>query len=250
MRKNILLSLLLINVAALNAMDKKIALIGEYNPDLLSHQTTNAAIEHSNKSIGTNIKSQWIATHDISIPLLKEYSGIWIAPGSCYKNIDKTLMAIKYAREHNIPCLGTCGGFQQIIIEYARNVLGHHDAQHEEYDPCSSNLFISSLSCSLTGKELNLTFVPESKVATFYNSHQATENSYCSFGINPKVIQLFKQGPLEIVGADSDNEIRAVEIKSHPFFIGTLFVPQNKSTQTNPHALITAFLKVITETTL
>jgi len=249
MKKIAVLSLLLSSVALLNAMDKKIALIGEYNRDLLSHQATNAAIEHSNKKIGTNVATQWISTNDISITLLKEYAGIWITPGTVYKNIDKTLMAIKYAREHNVPCLGTCGGFQQIIIEYARNVLGHQDAQHEEYDPSASNLFISSLSCSLIGREMNLTFVPQSKIATIYETCKATENSYCSFGLNPQVVQLFNEGPLQIVGSDSDNEIRAVEIQLHPFFIGTLFVPQNRSTDTNPHALITAFLKVITQST-
>ena len=247
MRKNILLSLLLIAIGSLNAMDKKIALIGEYNPALPSHQKTNAAIEHSNKKIGTHIKGQWISTNDISIPLLQEYAGIWITPGSFYKNTDKTLQAIKYARENNIPCLGTCGGFQQMVIEYARNVLNHHDAQHEEYDPYSSNLFISSLSCSLTCKELNLTFVPESKIAKFYDVCQATENSYCNFGLNPETIKLFNEGPLQLVGTDSDNVIRAVEIESHPFFIGTLFVPQNRSIENHPHALIIAFLKIINE---
>lgn len=249
MKKFIVLSLLLSSVVLLNAMDKKIALIGEYNYDLLSHQAINAAIEHSNKKLGINVAAQWISTNDISIPLLKEYAGIWITSGTVYKNIDKTLMAIQYAREHNVPCLGTCGGFQQIIIEYARNVLGHHDAQHEEYDPSSSNLFISSLSCSLIGGEMDLAFAPQSKIATCYEVCKATESSYCSFGLNPKVVQLFNQGPLQIVGFDSDNEIRAVEIQSHCFFIGTLFVPQNRSTDSNPHVLITAFLKVVAQST-
>ncbi len=58
-----------------------------------------------------------------------------MAPGSPYKNMDNTLWTIRYAREHDIPLLGTCGGFQHVIIEIARNVLGIEDAEHAEYDP-------------------------------------------------------------------------------------------------------------------
>ena len=81
--------------------------------------------------------------------MIDEYSAIWVAPGSPYKNLEKTLEAIRYAWENGVPCLGTCGGVQHMIIEYARNILGYKDAQHAEYDPCASNLFISSLACSL-----------------------------------------------------------------------------------------------------
>ena len=98
--------------------------------------------------------------------LFKNYSGIWVVPGSPYKDVDKTLWAIRYARTHNIPCFGTCGGFQHMIIEYSRNLLNFKDAQHAEYDPYASTLFISQLTCSLAGREMSLQFVPGSQVAT------------------------------------------------------------------------------------
>lgn len=90
---------------------------------------------------------------------------MWVTPGSPYKNLEKTLWAIRFARENGIPCFGTCGGFQHMVLEYARNVLGYQDAQHAEYDPYASSLFISALACSLAGRTMELHFEPGSRVA-------------------------------------------------------------------------------------
>lgn len=226
-------------------MTKSIALLGEYTPTFPPHLSTNAAIEHAKAASGLDISADWISTADIDHTLFERYSGIWIAPGSPYKNMDKTLAAIRYARENGIPCFGTCGGFQHMILEYARNVLGFKDAQHAEYDPYASNLFISELACSLVGRQLPLTFEPGSRVAEIYGALTATEQYYCNFGINPEFIEILKQGPLRITGADTEGEIRVIEWPGHPFFIGTLFVPQVRSTPERPHPLVSAFLRAL-----
>ncbi len=59
------------------------------------------------------------------------------------------------------------------------------DAQHAEYDPYASNLFISQLTCSLAGRTMHLMFEPGSRVAAIYSATTATEQYYCNFGINP-----------------------------------------------------------------
>jgi len=229
-------------------MKKKVALLGEYTPTFQPHISTNLAIKHSCSFLSVDIEGDWVSTDNISDSLFDDYSGIWVAPGSPYKNMDKTLWAIRYARENGIPCLGTCGGFQHIIIEYARNVLGFKDAQHAEYAPYASNLFISKLDCSLVGREMVLNFVAESEIAGIYGALTAIEQYYCNFGVNPEYIPLLKGGSLDITGSDSEGEVRVIEISAHPFFIGTLFVPQAKSTSLVPHPLVTAFLKAIVET--
>jgi CTP synthase (UTP-ammonia lyase) len=229
-------------------MKKKVALLGEYTPTFQPHISTNLAIKHSCSLLSVDIEGDWVSTDNISDSLFDDYSGIWVAPGSPYKNMDKTLLAIRYARENGIPCLGTCGGFQHIIIEYARNVLGFKDAQHAEYDPSASNLFISKLDCSLVGREMVLNFVAESEIAGIYGALTAIEQYYCNFGVNSEYIPLLKGGSLDITGSDSEGEVRVIEISAHPFFIGTLFVPQAQSTSLVPHPLVTAFLKSIVET--
>lgn len=226
-------------------MSKSIALLGEYTPTFPPHASTNAAIEHSRSLLGADMSANWLSTEDIDSTLFECHSGIWVAPGSPYKNMEKTLWAIRYARENNIPCFGTCGGFQHIVIEYARNVLGFRDAQHAEYDPYSSKLFISQLACSLAGREMQLEFVAGSQVASIYGSLSATEHYYCNFGVNPDCIGELKRGPLSITGADYEGEVRVIEYPSHPFFIGTLFVPQTRSKPEIPHPLVTAFLRAV-----
>ena len=138
----------------------QIAILGEFDPEFPPHAATNAAILHSSQHLRAEVRGVWLSTQDIHLDLVKEYAGMWVAPGSPYKDLEKTLSAIRYARENLLPCFGTCGGFQHIVIEYARNVLGFKDAHHAEYDPYASNLFISSLARSLVGREMSLTLVP------------------------------------------------------------------------------------------
>jgi CTP synthase (UTP-ammonia lyase) len=233
----------------MNHMPRLIAVLGEYNPSYGPHLATDAAIEHSKTSLSADVAAEWISTQAIKEKRLSGYSGLWIAPGSPYKNLENTLCAIRYAREQRIPCLGTCGGFQHMLLEYARNVLSLKDTGHAEYDPYSSNLFISQLACSLEGREMRLNLVPGSQVAGIYGSTSAQEHYYCNFGVNPDYVPLLKQGPLNISGSDAEGEVRVVEYPGHLFFIGTLFVPQQRSTSQKPHPLVTAFMKAVLEST-
>jgi CTP synthase (UTP-ammonia lyase) len=226
-------------------VSKSIALLGEYTPTFPPHVSINAAIEHSRNILGVDISTEWISTADIEPNLFERYSGLWIAPGSPYKSMEKTLWAIRYARENNISCFGTCGGFQHIVLEYARNVLGIKDAQHAEYDPYASKLFISQLACSLAGRDMQLSFAPGSQIAAIYGGLSATEHYYCNFGVNPDCVRELKQGPLNISGSDVEGEVRVIEYPGHPFFIGTLFVPQTRSKPDAPHPLVTAFLEAV-----
>jgi len=66
-------------------------------------------------------------------------NGIWLAPGSPYASFDNVLGVIRFARERNVPFLGTCGGFQHVLIEFARNVLGIADADSAEHTGFTGN---------------------------------------------------------------------------------------------------------------
>jgi len=224
---------------------KSIALLGEFNPQSKTHAATNAAIEHSCAALGCRVAGIWVSTEDIETSLLADFAGVWVAPGSPYKNLEKTLQAIRYAREQNIPCFGTCGGFQHMVLEYARSVLNFKDAQHAEYDPYASDLFISKLTCSLAGREMRLSFVVGSMVAQIYGSLSATEEYYCNFGVEPDKVELLKSGQLQITGSDAEGEIRVLELPGHPFYMGTLFGPQARSTPEHPHPLVSAFVRAV-----
>ena len=70
-----------------------------------------------------------------------------------------------------------------------------------------------------------------------------TEQYYCNFGVNPDYVGTLRSGALQIVGSDDEGEVRVVELAGHPFFVGTLFVPQHRSTPSEPHPLVSAFVE-------
>jgi CTP synthase (UTP-ammonia lyase) len=157
--------------------------------------------------------------------------------------MEGALTAIQLARGQRIPLLGTCGGFQHIILEYARNMLGFADAEHEESSPQASRRFISRLSCSLVGRTGNITLKPDSLVARTYGRTRIEEQYRCNFGLNPEYVDALCSSALRIVGLDNDGAVRVVELAEHPFFVGTLFVPQHISSPSAPHPLVSGFVK-------
>ena len=150
---------------------------------------------------------------------------------------------VRYARETCVPLLGTCGGCQHVVIEFARNVLGLSDAAHAEYDPYASRLIITPLSCSLVGGEMNVDLARGSHAASSYQAESTREQYYCNFGINPEWEAALDSGGLRIVGRDAQGESRIFELSNHLFFIATLFVPNLRSTAAKPHPLIRAWIR-------
>jgi CTP synthase (UTP-ammonia lyase) len=89
---------------------KRVALIGEYDPGFRPHAATDAAILHSQAELGVEVSASWLSTEDIDAGTIEMFSGIWVAPGSPYRDMSKTIWAIRHARENGVPRLGTCGG--------------------------------------------------------------------------------------------------------------------------------------------
>src|SRR5437868_10308967 len=114
----------------------RIAILGDFNPNFSTHHALNDSVRQISKQFADDIQFDWITTDTFNINMFKKiYSGLWIAPGSPYKNEENVMSAITYARERKIPTLGNCGGFQHMLIEYARNVVGIKNANHEETNP-------------------------------------------------------------------------------------------------------------------
>lgn len=227
----------------------KLAIIGDYNDNFRPHKATNEAIVHSSDKFGLDISYDWVATDRIEKEfdtIISTYKGFWIAPGSPYKSMTGALEIIKFARQNNVPTLGTCGGFQHMVIEFARNVLDITDAEHAEYDPYASKLVVNPLSCSLAGQTLDIE-ITDTNSTTYkvFGTNKIKEKYYCNFGLNPEYQNQLHDKGFKIVGTDSLNEARILELDNHPFFIATLFVPQDNSTQDKPHKLVTTFLQQI-----
>jgi CTP synthase (UTP-ammonia lyase) len=214
----------------------KMGILGDFRPDNPTHRATGESIRHAANAIGKPIEAVWLPTDEPH--LFAQFQGFVGAPGSPYKSLAGALDGIRYAREHGVPFLGTCGGFQHLVIEYARNVMGIHEAAHAETDPYASRLVVTPLSCSLAGKTMDVTISPGTRAACVFPGLQTTESFYCNFGLNPAYEQALQTAGLTISGRDQNGEPRIAELSHHPFYFGTLFVPQARSTLGSPHPLV------------
>src|SRR5689334_4524942 len=105
----------------------RIAIVGDFQPEHDTHPATRAAIGHASARSGHDHEAVWVATPDVAgraAEVLAGFHGVWIAPGSPYASMQGALDAITWAREERVPLLGTCAGFQHIVLEHGRNVLG------------------------------------------------------------------------------------------------------------------------------
>jgi CTP synthase (UTP-ammonia lyase) len=213
-----------------------LAVVGDYGPERVTHRATQEALT------AAGARFEWLATEDAaraSEDELARYGGFLVAPGSPYASMDGALKAIRVARERGIPLLGTCGGFQHVVVEFVRSVLGERDAEHAETSPDASQLAVTPLACSLDGTESEVRFAPGSRVAELYGAERSVEPFFCSFGLNPAYRERIEAAGLLITGWDADGEPRALELAGRPFFVGTLYVPQARP---GVHPLVAALV--------
>ena len=221
----------------------RVALVGDYNSTVIAHQAIPLALDNAAEYVGVTVDYDWLPTPEVTSPEdLVGYDAIWCVPASPYQNEDGAFLAIRYARENQIPFLGTCGGFQHAIIEYARNVLDWDDAGHAETNR-EGRLVIGPLSCSLVEKSDAIELKPGSLIAEAYGWSQIEEGYHCNYGIADFFADQMETSELQPTGWDKQGEIRVVELRGHPFFVGTLFQHERNALKSMPSPLVEALLK-------
>ncbi|HID4130875.1 TPA: CTP synthase C-terminal region-related (seleno)protein [Pluralibacter gergoviae] len=221
----------------------RIALVGDVNPDVIAHKAIPLAIDDAAAVLALTVEYEWLATRDIqSADALSGFDAVWVVPASPYQNADGAFIAIRHARENGLPFLGTCGGFQHAIIEYARNMLGWEDAAHAETDS-EGRMVIAPLACSLVEKSDVIELRPNTLIAKAYGRESIEEGYHCNYGIAPEFAAGLEAGPLRVSGWDEEGEIRAVELTTHPFFVATLFQHERNALAGRPAPLVHAFLR-------
>ena len=229
----------------------RVGIIGDYDPDKPSHKATDAALEHVTESLVAFVETEWLPTELLEERATEEekrFDAFWCAPGSPYTSMSGAIEMIKVVRESKKPFIGTCGGFQHAVIEYAINVLGIANAAHTEYEPDAQDPFIAPLSCSLARQSAQVELSPDSKVHGFYGQTETEEEYRCNFGLASGSKKILEAGGLRVSGMDQNGEARVVELPDHDFYVATLFVPQMRSAAGNPHPLVVAFLQAALDT--
>ena len=235
----------------------RIGILGDFNPEFRSHHATNDSLQHAARKLGIAVESAWLPTPSLLEPtaatVLESFDGLWASPGSPYKSFDGMLKGIEFARVHDWPFLGTCGGFQYALIECARNVLGITDATTAEEDPKAKNIIVYPVACAvpnragdapkLSGRVSEIRLRPGSYLAGYYGKETVEEEFFCNYELNPEFEWTAMEAGFPVVARGAHEECRAIESPAHRFFIATLFQPQLSSNDTKPHPLVLAFVQ-------
>ena len=229
----------------------RIALVGDYSAGVPAHVAIPKALALAAAAVGAEVEAAWLPTDGIDTEdheALRAFDGIWCVPASPYRSMEGALHAIRTAREEGIPFLGTCGGFQHALIEYARNVLRMVDADHAESNPDAATAIVAPLACALVEARGTIHLTAGSRLAAIYGTRSAVEGYRCSYGLNPEYRARLNDGRLHVAAVDDDGEVRAVELDGHPFFFATLFQPERSALAgEDAHPLITAFVRAAAE---
>jgi CTP synthase (UTP-ammonia lyase) len=237
----------------------RIGILGDFNPEFPSHQATVNSLQHAAHKLNVRLESEWIPTPSLTASgvetALERFDGLWASPGSPYKSFEGMLKGIEFARRRDWPFLGTCGGFQYALIEFARNVLKISDADSAENNSGSKNIVIYPVACAvpgrkgdapkLSGKMPEIRLRPGSYLQSFYGKDKdvVTEEFFCNFEVNPEYEWATMEAGFPVVARGTQNEIRAIESPTHRFFIAALFQPQLSSTEKKPHPIVLAFVQ-------
>jgi CTP synthase (UTP-ammonia lyase) len=236
----------------------QLALIGDFTPEVVAHRAIPPALDLANQATGCTVTWDWIGTDTITDAprQLAAYAGVWCVPASPYRSMDGALAAIRFARETKRPFLGTCGGFQHALIEFARNIARIEGADHAETAkgtfhligdiPREPDLVITSLACSLVGQHENILFTPGSQMHRIFSGQPSHEAYHCNYGVNAVYRSRLEAAGLRFSGFDHERQIRALELPAHPFFLGTLFQPERSAFTGRSHPLIEALVQAVT----
>lgn len=236
-----------------------IALVGDRSPDVIAHRAIPRALELACAATDVRLRWEWVATRDLrDAPRdLARFSAVWAVPASPYENTAGALAAIRFARETKRPFLGTCGGFQHALIEFARHVVGFASADHAETNPDAALLVVTRLSCSLVEQNRNLRLVPGSLLHAAYGTDLINEGYRCNYGPAPEHRAALERAGLRFTAFDvssgtlsneaDQNEIRAAElpVDVHPFFVGTLFQPERAALRGEAPPLVAAYVRAV-----
>jgi CTP synthase (UTP-ammonia lyase) len=227
---------------------KRVGLIGDCNPDVMAHRLIPKSLALAAQITGVEVEPVWLPTNEIKVNDAQPFAGfagLWCVPASPYANMEGALWAIRFAREQGVPFLGTCGGFQHALIEFARNVVGIRDADHAETSPDAAIQVISLLSCSLVEQTGTIRLRENSLIHSACGGEKIVEAYHCRYGLNPEFRNRLEGGALQFTGWDENGDPRVLELRDHPFFVATLFQPERAALRGASHLLIRAFVRAL-----
>ncbi len=234
-----------------------IAVVGKYIDHRDAYKSIyealdHAGIAHSTRVIVNRIESEELERQDAEL-LLAGVDAILVPGGFGLRGIEGKIQAVRYARENQIPYFGICLGMQVAVIEHARYVLGHADANSTEFAAATKHPVICLLEDQKTVTQKGATMrlgaqacrlADDSLAARIYGVSEISERHRHRYEFNPEYRQAMTDAGLSLSGTSPDGRlVEIVEIPDHPWFLAVQFHPEFKSKPHEPHPLFLSFIE-------
>ena len=234
----------------------RVGIIGKYVSLPDAYLSVVESLHHAGAHHGADVKIDWIQAEEVEGMLaqgrLRDLDGIVVPGGFGERGIEGKIAAAGYARENDIPCLGLCLGMQVMTIEFARNALGMVAANSAEFDPRTPfpviDIMESQRGVADKGGTMRLgAYIAQlaegSQVAEIYGSTVVSERHRHRYEFNPKFRSRFDGTDFVCSGTSPDGRlVEFIELRNHPFWVGTQAHPEFKSRPTKPAPLFDAFV--------
>jgi CTP synthase len=230
----------------------KIGIITKYGVEDV-YISIKEALKHAGRQLSTEVAIEWLDAEQYTTRDLASLDGILIPGGFGNRGVEGMIGAITYAREHDKPLLGLCLGFQLSVIEFARNVVGYHDATSVEMGggtPIIALLpnqdSIDKLGGTMRLGDYSVQLAADSQLAKLYGATEVIERHRHRYEVNPEYIDRIEEKGLRFVGKNG-RRMEALELPDHPYFVATQFHPEFLSRPTHPSAPFVGFVKASLE---
>lgn len=233
-----------------------IALVGKYVELQDAYKSILESFIHAGAENECKVNVSYIHSELIDVAnverKIKDFDGVLIAPGFGNRGIEGKIETIKYIRENHIPFFGICLGMQCAVIEFARNVANISDAHSTEMVPTKNpviDLMEGQKGVLIKGGTMRLgsykcDLLKGSKAAQAYDKKQISERHRHRYEFNNRYLDILKEKGLTISGINPESGlVEIIEIADHPWFVGSQFHPELKSTVEKPHPLFVKFIK-------
>lgn len=238
-----------------------IALVGKYVELQDAYKSILESFVHAGAANECKVNVHTIQSEFVDASNVEEKIGgmdaVLVAPGFGERGLEGKIVAIKYAREHNVPFFGICLGMQMCVVEFARDVLGLKEAASAEVNPSTPypviDLMEDQKSTTIKGGTMRLGAYEcqldrDSLAYKIYGTEIISERHRHRYEFNGDFLERMEEGGLKATGCNPETGlVEIVEIPTHPFFIGVQFHPEYKSTPEKPQPIFVAFVKAAME---
>lgn len=248
-----------------NQGEVSVAIVGKYVKLSDAYKSVVESLIHASFTNEVKLVIKWVNSRSLNEKNIEEklagVDAILVPGGFGNEGIEGMIKAITFARKNHIPYLGICLGMQLAVIEAARNLLGHEDANSTEFDSKAEHKVVGLLIEWRKGDSIETRsqdddiggtmrlgsylchLKPESLAHMIYNSPIISERHRHRYEVNTQYIEDLEKQGIIFSGLSPDGELPEImENKNHPWFVGVQFHPELKSKPFDPHPLFCSFI--------